>query len=109
MPKVFQWIYGRNSAGRDILIGPYQDEAKSNSIAESLDDGQVFNLPTRNQGQATRIVKAKLADARGVYTEPIKNFMHAPAEGTGNDLAGQISNYPERVQRGDNGSFINIG
>ena len=84
----FWWTYGRNSKDRPGLVGPFGEELAANRVAERLDDSLVFDLPTKSQQQATRIVKAKLAERTGNYSTD--NFGHGTVDGPTQDLITEL-------------------
>jgi len=89
--RTYYWVYGTNHNDKPIIVGPYEGETKANDVAEKLQDSHVFPLNTKNQGQATRIVKARLAEFRGDFTSPVRNFSHAPIDSQDSELVQDLN------------------
>lgn len=85
------WTYGITGRNKPIVVGPFGDETKATDVADKLQESQVFNLVTRNQQQATRQIKAKLAEFYGDYTKPVRNFGHGTVDGPQQDLVREIT------------------
>lgn len=56
---VYYYVYGITLKGKQLFLGPIpQDEAET--IASSLDSGEVFESDYKDQARATREIKAEL-------------------------------------------------
>lgn len=76
--KKYFWTYGRTQEGKSVLLGPYNDEAHAERMAEKLEDSQVIKLDTKNTAAASRQVKAKLAERPGMMSQVVRRFKHKP-------------------------------
>jgi hypothetical protein len=75
--RQFHWVYGKTGMGKPIVMGPYSEHLKANTISEKLEDGRVFTLNTRNMQQATRTIKAQLVQSTGKIDEHIQRHGHS--------------------------------
>jgi hypothetical protein len=81
--RTYYWAQGNSPKdGKPVLVGPFGTESRANAFSDKLEDGRVFDLPTKNQAEATRIVKAKLAGEsdKGGLGNIITRFSHKDEE-----------------------------
>ena len=62
---IHKWVFGITKEGTPVVVGPFGTEDQADANAERLHDSQIFDLDTKNQLKATRIIKAKLESQSG--------------------------------------------
>ena len=70
------YVFGFTRDGNKVCLGPYTLEAEANARLAELDDGEIFELDTRDQTRATRIIKEILLERTGNADEAIKKVLH---------------------------------
>ena len=55
----YHWVFGRKADQNGVVLGPYE-QTQADLIADKLEDGRVFSLPTKDQSRATQMIKAEL-------------------------------------------------
>jgi len=56
----FFWVFGFTKAGRKVVLGPLMTQQEADGKLAELDDGEVFELVTRDASRAVREIKAEL-------------------------------------------------
>lgn len=74
--KVYYWIFGFTKGGKTVVWGPYYDVKEADRDLTTLDDGEVFDLDTRDVTRATREIKAALLQRGGDPDEVLKRVLH---------------------------------
>ncbi len=55
------WVLAQKEVGKRFILGPFEGEVSARNKAESLSyPYKLFELPTRSEGRATRMIKAEL-------------------------------------------------
>ncbi len=70
------WVYGWTKGGKTVVLGPFYDAKEADRELVMLDDGEVFDLDTRDVTRATRVIKAELIARGGDPDEALKRVLH---------------------------------
>ncbi len=73
---VYYWIFGFTKGGKTVIWGPYYAPKEADRDLAMLDDGEVFDLSTRDVTKATREIKAELLKRGGDPDEVLKRVLH---------------------------------
>ena len=76
----FIYVFGFTSLGKPVCLGPYSPdpdgESQANACLADLDDGELFELDTRDQGKAARVIKARLIARGKEPDEVLRKMLH---------------------------------
>jgi len=79
-PNVFgqkyHWVFGFTKEGKKVIWGPYYDTREAERDLTTLDDGEVFDLDTRDITRATREIKAELLKRGEDPDEVLRRVLH---------------------------------
>ena len=75
-PKHFWWVFGYTSKGKPVLLGPLEQREVADEKAEKLDDGRVYELRTKSQPKATKMIRAILLDEGAEADEALRRQLH---------------------------------
>jgi len=73
---VYFWIFGFTRGGKTVVWGPYYNAKEADRELTTLEDGEVFDLDTRDVTRATREIKAILLQRGGDPDEALKRVLH---------------------------------
>jgi hypothetical protein len=72
-------------------MGPYTDEERVDEVSDKMVNPQVFRLDTKNTAQATREIKARLANNTNNIDDVVRRFKHKEREsGISSGLSDEI-------------------
>lgn len=74
------WVFGFTLEGKKVLWGPYYTRKDADRELVSLEDGEVFELGTRDMSRATREVKAELISRGEDPDEALRKVLHKKEE-----------------------------
>ncbi len=74
--NVYHWVFGFTKGGKTVVWGPYYSDIEAARSLTCLDDGEVFELDTRNVTKATREIKAALLKRGGDPDEALRRVLH---------------------------------
>jgi len=76
--RIYYWIWALSGEGRRIIWGPYQTrEAASQKIYSKLGgSGEIIELRTRDEGEASRLLRSRLLDSTASVEDSFKRFKH---------------------------------
>ena len=72
----YHWVFGWTKAGKKVIWGPYYDVREADRDLTTLEDGEVFDLDTRDITRATREIKAELLKRGEDPDEVLKRVLH---------------------------------
>jgi len=72
----FFYVFGFTKEGRKVCLGPMMTQQEADGKLAELDDGEVFELRTRDLSKATRIIKAELMNRGEDADEALKRMLH---------------------------------
>ncbi len=72
----FYYVFGFTKSGKRISLGPLMTQQEADGKLAELDDGEVFELKTRDLSKATRIIKAELMSRGEEPDEALKRMLH---------------------------------
>lgn len=74
---VYWWVYG-NQNGRRVLFGPFttEDEAEREGYAKLTSNYETVCLKTRDEQQASRILRARVLGETQNLDETFRRFKH---------------------------------
>ncbi len=75
----YNWVFGRRSDMNGVVLGPYE-QSQAEAVADKLEDGQVFVLPTKDQSKATQMIKAELFRQTQNIEQATKRMSHTTQE-----------------------------
>lgn len=70
------WVFGFTKKGRKVVWGPYYDNKEADRELVALEDGEVFELDTRDTSRATREIKAQLLSRGEDPDDALKKVLH---------------------------------
>lgn len=70
------WVFGFTKEGKKLVLGPYTLSSEADARLVGLVDGEVFELDTRNESRATRIIKETLMERSGDADEAMRRVLH---------------------------------
>ena len=76
----YQWVFGFTKEGKKVIWGPYYDAQEAERDLTTLDDGEVFDLETRDMTRATREIKSELMQRGEDPDEVLKRVLHKRSE-----------------------------
>lgn len=80
VPKLFgqkySYVFGYTKNNKTVCLGPYLVVHDADAILATLEDGEIFELDTRDLHKATRVIKAELLQRTGDPDESIKRVLH---------------------------------
>jgi len=74
--QYYYYVFGFTKAGKVVSLGPYVNESEASGMLATLDDGEIFELKTRDLTKATREIKAELLKRSGDVDESLKKMLH---------------------------------
>ena len=76
--KLYWWVGGHTRKGRYALYGPCdsQSDAEAKGQAKGLTDCEAFQLSTRNENKATRMVRARRMKGGADFDDVLDNMEH---------------------------------
>ena len=74
--STYYWIYGWTKGGKNVLWGPKLSSIEADRELATLEDGEIFELETRNVTRATSEIKAQLMERGGDPDEALKRLIH---------------------------------
>jgi len=72
----YQYVFGYTKGGKTVCLGPYMTPHDADATLATLEDGEIFDLDTRDLHKATRVIKAELLNRTGDPDESIKRVLH---------------------------------
>jgi len=72
----YHWVFGWTKGGKKVVWGPYYSAIEAERELSTLEDGEVFELDTRDVTRATREIKAELMKRGGDPDENLKRVLH---------------------------------
>jgi len=72
----FYYVFGFTKEGRKVCLGPFMDSHEADGKLAELDDGEVFELKTKDLSKATRIIKAELMSRGEDADEALRHMLH---------------------------------
>ncbi len=72
----YYWVFGFTREGRKVIWGPHYTQRDADRELVSLEDGEVFELDTRDIARATREIKAVLLQRGEDPDEALKRVLH---------------------------------
>lgn len=75
-PKHFWWVFGYTSKGKPVLLGPIDQREVADDKTEKLDDGRVYELRTKSQPKATKMIRAILLEEGAEADEALRRQLH---------------------------------
>lgn len=72
----FLYVFGFTKEGKKVCLGPIADPSEADGKLAEFDDGEIFELRTRDLGKATRIIKAELIGRGEEPDEALKRMLH---------------------------------
>ena len=72
----YYYVFGFTKEGKKVCLGPLMSQQEADGKLAELDDGEVFELGTRDLSKATRIVKAELMSRGEEPDEALKRVLH---------------------------------
>jgi hypothetical protein len=83
------YVFGFSKEGKKMCLGPYVYQSEAESILATLEDGEVFELKTRDLKKATANIKATLL-GRGVEPdEALRKMLHSVPEEAKEEWTGE--------------------
>lgn len=74
---VFGWTKGKDDEpGKKVVLGPYYSSTEADRELAMLEDGEIFELDTRDVTRATRIIKAELLSRGEDPDDVLKRMLH---------------------------------
>jgi hypothetical protein len=70
------YVFGFTKEGKKLCLGPYCVGAEADGVLAGLEQGEIFELDTRDLSRATRIIKEKLMERTGDADEAMKKVLH---------------------------------
>lgn len=75
--KGFYYVFGYTKEGRRVSLGPFMSEQEADDRLVELDDGEIFELQTKDLSKATRIIKAELISRGEDADEALRKMLHS--------------------------------
>lgn len=72
----FYYVFGFTREGKKVCLGPFMSQQDADGKLAELDDGEIFELKTRDLSKATRIIKAELMSRGEEADEALKRMLH---------------------------------
>ena len=72
----YSYVFGYTKGGKTVCLGPYMTPHDADATLATLEDGEIFELDTRDLYKATRVIKAELLNRTGDPDESIKRVLH---------------------------------
>lgn len=74
--SMYFYIFGFTKGGKTVIWGPYYSSLEADRDLATLDDGEVFELETRDVHRATREIKSILMQRGGNPDEILRSVLH---------------------------------
>ena len=75
--SVYYWVFGwTKKEGKKVVLGPFYSAHEAERELSMLEDGEVFELETRDVTRATRVIKAELMSRGEDPDEVLKRVLH---------------------------------
>jgi len=74
--QTYHYVFGFTKEGKKVIWGPYYDAREAERDLTTLDDGEVFDLDTRDITRATREIKSELMQRGEDPDEVLKRVLH---------------------------------
>lgn len=72
----FYYVFGFTGEGKKVCLGPIMDPSEADGKLAELEDGEIFELKTRDLNKATRIIKAELMSRGEEPDEALRHMLH---------------------------------
>jgi len=72
----YYYVFGFTKEGKKVCLGPMMSSQEADGKLAELDDGEVFELRTRDLSKATRIIKAELMSRGEEPDEALRHMLH---------------------------------
>ncbi len=60
--QTFWYVFGFTKEGKKVILGPKMSAQEADTTLATMDDGEIFELKTRDPSRATREIKAILLE-----------------------------------------------
>jgi len=74
--QLYHWVFGLTKGGKKVVWGPYYTATEADRVLSTLDDGEIFELSTRDVTRATREIKSDLMKRGEEPDEVLKRVRH---------------------------------
>lgn len=71
----YYWTFGWTKSGKKVCLGPFMSEQEADSKLAELDDGEVFELATKDINRAVREIKAELMNRGEDADEALRRML----------------------------------
>lgn len=72
----YSYVFGYTKAGKTVCLGPYMVQAEATNVLATLEDGEIFELDTRDLSKATKQIKHVLMSRSGDPDDALKKMLH---------------------------------
>ena len=70
------YVFGFTGEGKKVFLGPFTERTEADVELAKLDDGEIFESPSRSLAKATREIKAELMSRGEDADEALRRMLH---------------------------------
>ena len=71
------YVFGWTKENKKVCLGPFMSASEADGKLAELEDGETFELKTRDLSKATRIIKAELLSRGEEPDEALRRHLHS--------------------------------